>query len=81
MPRRAALLVSPRAFHAGPCGADPKEAFVSVFLIRAAVGTAAAYAAMRIFHPEAHAGYSLVLAGVLVGVAYIVEKLRKDREG
>ncbi len=54
---------------------------MSVFLIRAAVGTAAAYAAMRIFHPEAHAGYSLVLAGVLVGVAYIVEKLRKDREG
>ncbi|MFP4474879.1 MAG: hypothetical protein ACLFOY_04925 [Desulfatibacillaceae bacterium] len=54
---------------------------MSVFLIRAIVGIIGAFLLMRFFYPDAAIEYSVVLAAVLVGLAYLMEKARGGGRG
>ncbi len=50
------------------------------FTLRAAVGLGLAYFMMRIYIKQNNIGWTLVMAAFLVGMAYLAERLRKNRE-
>ena len=51
-----------------------------MFLIRAALGFGLAYFIMRIYVKQSHLGWTLIMAAFLVGMAYLAERLRKNRD-
>ena len=53
---------------------------LSIFVIRAVVGLAFAAIITRMFYGRINPGYVVGLAGIMVGLAYFVEYLRKRKK-
>jgi len=52
---------------------------ITIFIIRLIMGGLFAFILLRIFRPEAHPAYVIVLTAFLIGTAYGLEYLRKSK--
>ena len=52
-----------------------------IFVMRAVMGVIFAVLVMRLFHPEAGMVTVMIVAIILVGLAYIFESFRKGKNG
>ncbi|HAO22082.1 MAG: hypothetical protein BWK80_46755 [Desulfobacteraceae bacterium IS3] len=53
----------------------------NIFVMRAVLGAGFAVVLMRMFYRDAHPVYTAVLAGFMIGVAYIFEYWRNRKSG
>jgi hypothetical protein len=51
-----------------------------IFVVRAVLGIIFAMLVMRVFHPESGMVAVMILAVILVGLAYIFESFRKQKK-